>query len=470
LKLLSQEQTQQQVFDFLLDNFIYINLALTATLDGFTTYVSSGSTSNVQILENSAVTYPIYTSGSIKLLSSLLIIFLAGAAAIPSANMLMLSFFTKTINPPQAPFRLRFKLTSVLSTSGTVEVTLPANEFSYTGTNLICYFKTYTSDLDYTLKRSALGASAPTITGSLGTGFIITASPSANLAANTQHELVCDADDYAGFNIIGSDNKFLTATFTDTTTLATGSIPLYQYQATPILRINNFYLGTKYTTNPNTIILSLTAQSTITEFPNQVAEIEFSSASSGLIKAGFTALSRDLPCGIVSSVTLRTSSKGTLRCTLIQSSPPRVRIENYAQIATGTTFSLMLYDLDNSILVQSFIDYLDFKVLVTDAVNGRQSRHLARRIFTTEPAGVTIPTATLDFPTSSATTYSTVTTLTSAITWNAADTCTLGTCRFIIKAKNTDWKFRSTAFDFTIDGTAQTKLVDEVNNIIGKII
>ena len=383
----------------------------------------------------------------------------------------MLSFMTRTINPAKAPFRIRFRLSSALSTSGNVKITLPANQYGYTGTSLLCYFKTYTSELDYTTQISATGASTPTITGTLGTGYTMTVSPRSTLAANRIHELVCDTDDLTGFNRLAIDNQMLTATFTDGTALAITSLPLYRYQANPALRMNSLHIGTQYSTNPNTIILSLTANSLISTFPNQAVEIEFTSASNALIKSGFNSLSRDIQCGIVptvSNVNLRSLSKGTLRCTLVQSSPPKVRIENYNQINSGTTFTLMLYDLDNSKIAQSFIGYLDIKVLVTNPATGTQFQHRARRLFTPLASGVTIPTTALDFPTSSILTYSTATTLTSSITWAAGDTCSLGSCRLIIKGKNTDWKFRRTSFDFTVNGASQSELVDEVNNIFGK--
>ena len=380
------------------------------------------------------------------------------------------SFITRNTAPGRVPLRLKFTLATALPvTTGTVTLTLPANEFNYdTTSNLACYFRTYTNSLDYTEST----ATSCTASGALNTGFVITAVTSVALAQNTLQELVVETDSASNpyFNVISSANKQLLVSFASagTTLVAGSSITLYQYQATPFISASGFSYMTKLAQDPNTLFIQLSTATTILAFPSTLIELELSSASSAIIKSGLAQGTRDIQCGLV-TLTLRTSSVATLRCTLVSSSPPRVRIENYAAIASGASFYLMLYDLDNSVVAQDYLSFLDAKLIVTNLATNLQSQYQLTRMYqaNTGTAGVT-PT-TQAFPTSSATTYNTVTVLSSTIGWNAADTCT--NCRFLVRGLATDWAFlTSTDFQFLINSASQTVILDQVNNIFGNYL
>ena len=390
--------------------------------------------------------------------------------------MTMLSFTTKTIvstTGNKAPLRIKFQMASALTADTDImKITLPSGQYAASTSTLVCSFRTYTSTFESEFTENIVSqVTAPTFASS-----VITVSPGATLAANTNHELVCVVSDYTGFTILSAANQKMTVTFSDsgsTTYYATSTFRLYQYQSAPFITLTNFYFTSKYSSDPNALVFKMLINTALTVYPNRRIEIELHSASSNLIGSGWTSSSRNLPCGFAttsSAFVKRTSSSSYLRCTFVQGTVPKIRIENYAAAATSATFSVIIYDLANSVIAQDFVRYFDAKIVVTDEVAYTQSRHQWRRGFPLETATSLMQTSTGNFPTSSTTAYATAATLTeSSVSWS--ETCAAANCRFLIRAQNTDWKFgRATSTTaFQIAGTSQFNvIIDTVNQIICK--
>ena len=381
----------------------------------------------------------------------------------PSAQVV--SFLTKDIDPGRAPIRIRFNLANALPVNtGLVTLTLPPNEFNYDqASNPICYFRTYQNDLDFTEQVAANCE----IAGTLAQGWTITATAPYALAANQNHELIVETDSPGNphFNQVGNPNRQLRVGFTSGGANLAGSIiPLYEYEATPLLEVTNFYYTSLYAGDPNTIILELTANLNIPAFPASLIELELSSATGSIIQEGQTAAQREIRCGIV-GINARGASEAPTRCVIVNSEPPKVRIENYAAIGNGNDFYLILYDLNNAVIAQDYIGAFNAKLIMTNLNTGRQSQDQLTRMFSGRGGSIEAATITTNFPTSSSLIYDTRTTLTRAVNWGAGDSCT--DCRFIVRGIDTDWIFPDTDFTFSINGNAQNVLVDTTNNIFG---
>jgi len=233
--------------------------------------------------------------------------------------------------------------------------------------------------------------------------------------------------------------------------------------------MTSFLFTSKYSADPNALVFTMRINTALTVYPNRRIEIELPSASSSLIGSGWTSSSRNLPCGFsTTSLVKRTTTSSTLRCTFVQGTVPKIRIENYAALAATNTFQVIIYDLANSVIAQDFVKYFDATVVVTNEAGNTQSRHKLRRGFPLETATTLMQTSTGTFPTSGTAAYATSTTLTKAtVSWSETTASTKG--RFLIRAKNTDWKFgrTGTATGFTVGGTSQSNvIVDTVNQIM----
>ena len=377
------------------------------------------------------------------------------------------SFLTKSINNNnRVPIRLKFTLANnIPANTGSVSLELPAGEYAYdTTSNLLCYFRTYSNELDYTETQAA----DCQVAGTSATGLTVTATPATALAANTQQELIVNTDSTTnpGFAQIGSAGNYVTISFSNAGGVVASSRPmLYEYENPPLVQITDFYYTSNYN-DPNTIILELTANIAIPIFPTSLIELELTSASGNIIQSGQTATTRDIECGVV-GLTARAASSSTLRCVIVDDAVPKIRIENYAAITSGTVFYLMLYDLDNTVIAQNLVGGFDAVLVTTNTNTNRQSQHHLTRMFLARTGSLENAALTLNFPTSSSLVYNTATTLTESITWGTGDSCTTD-CRLIVRGLDTDWKFQGTGFQFAIDGTVQSVLLDQVNNIFGK--
>jgi len=380
----------------------------------------------------------------------------------PSAAVV--SFLTKDINPNRAPIRIKFNLANALPiNTGDVELTLPPGEFNYDqASNPVCYFRTYQNDLDFTEQQAANCA----ITGTLGQGWTITATAPYTLPANQNHELIIETDSgNPNFNQIGTPNEELSVRFTSNgNNLAASIIPLYPYQANPFLEVTNFYYTSLNAGDPNTLIFELTANANIPNFPDSLIEFELTSASGSIIQQGQTAAQRTLQCGIV-GINARGASEAPTRCVIVNSNPPRVRIENYAAINAGNNFYVMLYDLNDGVIARDYVGAFSAKLITTNLNTGRQSQETLTRMFVGRAGTTAAAPITTDFPTSSSLIYNTGTTLSKGINWAAGDSCT--DCRLIFRGIDTDWIFPGNGFNFAINGNGQDVLVDTTNNIFG---
>jgi len=388
--------------------------------------------------------------------------------------MTMLSLITKTIasSGSKAPLRIKFQMTSALTAdSDIMKVTLPSGQYTASSSTLVCSFRTYTGTFESEFTEKIVSqVIAPTFSSS-----VITVSPGTTLAANTNHELVCVVSDYTGFTILSAANQKMTVTFSNsgsTSYYATSTFRLYQYQSTPFIQLTNFYFTSKYSSDPNALVFKMLINTALTVYPNRRIEIELPSASSNLIGSGWSSSPRNLPCGFATTSSLfvkRTSSSSSLRCTFVQGTVPKIRIENYksASASMTNTFSVIIYDLANSVIAQDFVRYFDANIVVTDEAAYTQSRHKWHRGFPLETATSLMQTSTATFPSSGTSAYYTSTTLTrSGITWY--EDCLAANCRFLIRALNTDWKFgrASSATAFQISTTTPSATTTQTNGII----
>lgn len=394
----------------------------------------------------------------------------------PFTSILFLSLMTKTINPPTAPIRVRFKLTQSLSyssNSGQVKLVLPSNEYAWTdtGTNLLGYFRTYKNEFDFTQTQAAF----ITFSGTLSTGYTIVAGTPL-LASGTLNELVIMTDripeSTAHFAKLSADGKQLTASFSyivsSTTILNKNTIDLYMYRGSPFVTISNFYYTSKYASDANSLVFTLNTNNDIPAYPTSAIEIELTSASTTLIKSGITTNDRQLSCGIT-VVTKRPNSVTAPRCIMVHSSPPKIRIENYEAFSAGTTFNVVIYDLLNTIIPQSSIKYFDAVVIYTDFDTKARSRVKLTRAFTALSGSAGAGTTALTDMTTSIPQYGSVSTLTQNVAWSTTMDCI--SCRFIVKSSGSDWKFKDPAdFEFRIDGSLQTVILDTINNAFGKYL
>ena len=384
-----------------------------------------------------------------------------------SYDNIVINRVIKTIGSTRTPIRVKFELTSSLAAgSGTVILDLPSNEFNYdTSSTVVCVFKTYQgSGLLYTESDAACDVS-----GSLTQGFVITAVTDVTLSANVIHELVVSTTNSASpnFNQFSGSSKQLVVSFrSGGNNIAYKNIDLYQFQTSAPFKISDFYFTSAYSSDPNTLILALSTSTSVAAFPSSLIEFELTSASSSIIKNGLSSDDRNLTCGIV-GLDMRSSSNSNLRCIFVQSSPPKVRLENYDAISSGTTFYVMLYDLDNSVIADDFVSYFDFKVLYTAVADQTQSQHQLTRLFRATSGGGETSTTESGVLSTSATTYGASTTLSSSLTWTSANECT--NCRIIGQGASVPWQFEDGSLSLTIAGSSQSLLIDSVNNIFGNV-
>lgn len=384
-----------------------------------------------------------------------------------------MSFITKTIvsgSSSTAPIRVRFTLgTDLQATTGKATLVLPANEYSSTSSSLVGYFRSYSNEIDFVQNE----VSSFTISGSLGSGFIIVVSPSVTLTAGMPHELVILADlqpsSNNNFKLISGDGKRLLAYFDNSgTVFARESISLYLYRTASYITMAGFQFTSTSNSDVNTLILSLTINLIVSTFPTSVIEIEFPSASSTIINSGLSSSSRQLPCGIINLNTRITSVQIAPRCTWVPSYIPKVRIENYAGYSAsevGTNFVVIFYELLNNVIPKDSVNALDLFITYTDQSLRARSRVKLTRAFTAASvlAAQTIGLASM---TTSVPYYGEVSTLTQTIVWPVGADCT--NCRLVVRANGWDWQFQGRSdFQFSINGAVQTIYLDLANNAFG---
>lgn len=399
----------------------------------------------------------------------------------PLDSVKMLSFVTKTISTTKAPIRVRFKLpsSSITANNGQVKLELPNNQYDYTttGATAVAWFRTYLNEFDFTQQE----AYSTTITGSVSptTGLTIAVTPSTTLVANQLYEVVIMTQIVGStdvnFNLLSDDNTQLKATFysAGSTIIATDSARLYKYNSAPIVSVNSFYSLSNFATGTNTLIFGLTTSAGLAVSSSSLLEIEFPSASGSLIIDGLTLTDnkRQIPCGVVGinkrTTSSLTSSAVAPRCILVRSSTPKIRIENY-EVASATTFNVILYDVQNSVIAQDAVDSLDAVVIYTNVNINSRSKVKLSRAFTTvtgsNPTSSSEPLAAA----STAKDYYAAATLTNTITpWPAS--CSPN-CRLLVRSTGSDWVFQSASTDFVfqIGSTSQTLIVDKANNAFGK--
>lgn len=304
-------------------------------------------------------------------------------------------------------------------------------------------------------------------------GTTFTVQPSTTLAANTLHEVIITTDGTTPhFAKLSAANTMPVSFENAGGIINKETINLYVYQATPRITLEKLYYTSKYASEVNTLVLNMKANSATTIFATSTIEIEMPSASSTLIKSTLTATSRQLTCGI-SGISIRgTSTAAAPKCIIVQGTKPKIRIENYAIIASSTTFNVVLYDLSNSIIPQDDVAYLDLVVKYTDWNTKYRSQQKVTRAFTAISGTSPGTTTALSAPTMSSVNYGDSTTMTISVTWPTGQTCSNTNCRIIIKSSGTDWKFTdATNFQFKI-GTAtpatQPIILDLANNAFGK--
>lgn len=208
------------------------------------------------------------------------------------------------------------------------------------------------------------------------------------------------------------------------------------------------------------MVFQFTTSTALTAFPSTVIEINFLSTSGTAIKSGLT--SRNIPCGIV-GISKRTSSSN-LKCTLVYNTIPKIRIENHLAISASTTVTIMLYDLDNSVIVQSFMQYSDFEVVAyTSSFSGK---HIARlhSMYTTAPGSASPSTPTLAFPSFGSPPYYYDTS--NPVLNFPTTTMVAGPTGKLLLSINNDYNFQGTSVTFRIDSTTLTSFVDTVNSKI----
>lgn len=381
------------------------------------------------------------------------------------ANQGSLSFITKTINPSRAPIRVKFQLTSILpATSGKIELQLPSGQYAYVG-NLYGFFRTYSTDFDYTQKEAySISISGPTLT----------VQPIADLPANTVHEVIITTDQASTphFTILSANGKTMPVTFENSGGIIfKQTINLYKYNSNPIVFLQNFYYTSKYASDLNVLVLNMKTNAATADFATSILEIELSSASSNLIQNGMTSSTRQLTCGVTgvasSTVAVRSASKAAApKCIIVQSTTPKIRIENYAAMATSSTFNIILYDLYNSIIPKDPVSYFDFVVVYTDMSTNARYKHKLTRAFTTT-TGSSGTSSALSSPTLSSYYYGAPTALSVGVTWPSGQSCNAN-CRMVIRSSGTDWKFTDAAnFQFQINTNVQSVLLDIANNYFG---
>ena len=379
--------------------------------------------------------------------------------------MSSLRFYTKTVSTTStsyAPLRINFILPSPsLSAGGTVTVVLPSSQYGYTNTvGWVCYFRSHVTDSYYTQSSASCTVSAsPPLT--------IVATASAALAASVKHQLVVEslnnvlANDFAVYSSATANTFKITFSNSGTDVAYASNVPLYPYKPTHLAQPANFYITNIYSGNANTLITQISTTGAIAAYPNYLMEINFPSASSALIKFGVTPATRNIQCGVVGLAAR--STYAPVRCVLVQSTIIKVRIENFDTIASGVTFSVMLYDLANNILAANSVAYLDINFVVKKYDFTSRYEGALLKMFTPTTGTFSPTTSTGDFPThSGVTSYNTATTLSTK--FGFTDTCSSG-CRFMIRGTSTNYVFTNS---FAIGGTAQSlTLFDTVNNILG---
>ena len=401
----------------------------------------------------------------VKILHFLKINSLDSGAYVPISSVGLFSLITKTINPSSAPIRVRFKLdTDLQAITGQVTIILPSNQYEYTSPNVARrgYFRTYTSEVDFIQKEIYSIA----ITGSLTSGYTITAKPVTPLAANVFHELVVFFEQLPGssshFNKISADNKRFLAYFDNAgIVFAREAVPIYVYRSSPIPLAGLQYTSSSVSDN-NTLILSFTVNFAISTFPTSIIEIEFPSANHIVIKSGLTYNDRQFSCGII-GLEKRTTSVENPRCIWVPSHIPKIRIENYAAHTIGTSFDVILYDLLNSVVSKNSVNALDLLISYLDQNLRSKSRLKLTRAFITTPGPAVLVTDLMSM-TASPPYYGAISTLTQNIIWPAGMSCTF--CRLVVRSSGWDWKFKGD-FKFHINGAEQTIYRDLASNSFG---
>ena len=440
---------------------------MTASLEIYSYYNSAQPTWNVLSMGTGAtpLTYSSFTGSNSSSLSFFLILLVNAPNVSPVSSQNFLSFYTKTvasIPSPYAPLRINFILPSPsLSAAGTMTIVLPSSQYTYTNTfGWVCYFRSYTTESYYT-------QSPATCTVTASPPLTIVATASAALAANVKHQLVVEssngvmANDFAVYSSVTANTFKVTFANSGTTIAFASNIPLYTYKPTHIAQPASLYATNIYSSDANTLIMQVTTTSAITAYPNYLMEINFPSASSALINFGATTAPRTITCGLI-GLTAR-SIYAQPRCVLVQSTIPKVRIENFDALPTvGTTFSVILYDLANTVIAVDSVRYLDINFVVKAFDFTTRYEGALLKMFTPTTGSASPLTTSSNFPTHSAvTSYYTAATLTATIAF--AYTCS--SCKFIVRGTNTNYVFTGS---LTVTGTAgSTTLFDTVNNIFG---
>mmetsp|Transcript_24192 Transcript_24192/g.21277 ORF Transcript_24192/g.21277 Transcript_24192/m.21277 type:complete len:295 (+) Transcript_24192:1332-2216(+) len=260
----------------------------------------------------------------------------------PATNMLAYTDFpyfkliTREIDAARVPIRIRFKSAAAVRS---VKVKLPANEYDFPTSNggavqtLSCTVREivvedvpYGRFIDTTPNRCEKMAVAITL------GWELELDVGSSLSTGTLYELIFSTTDTTDphFDQLSSDSETAQVTFYSddvTTAIATKVLPLYQYQATPLVSLDSVMFFTKKQNDKNTIVFTLDTNAVLTDSGLSNFEIEFTSASSTAIKNGFTG--RNLPCVLDGTAVQELAiSNDYPRCTLVETTPPRVRVEN----------------------------------------------------------------------------------------------------------------------------------------------
>lgn len=379
-------------------------------------------------------------------------------------NNIFVNHTTKQVSTTTAPIRIKFQLDQTLLPGlGRVLVSLPANSFNFVlNPGDSCEFRSYFGlgqDYVYNPGFCSIG-------GSLAQGYVIQANTTTGrLSAGVIHELVINS----AFNVfVGASNQATVSFANNYNFFAYANVDVYQYQATPFAALNDFYFTSIASQTPNTLILSVTSNRKINNFPLSTIEIELTSASSSKITSGVSQSNPQMQCGVV-GLSVRQNSVSDIRCIVVNSSPPKVRIENYDTISANQNFNIMLYALDNSVIAQDLYSYFDASIIVNDMRSSLLSRHNLVRMFTplTGTAQSSAPESDT-FSINAEGGYGTTSHLSTELSWTSSNACV--SCKIIGQANNLPWQLQNGGVALLINGAQQQNiLVDNVNNIFGRL-
>ena len=356
---------------------------------------------------------------------------------------------SKKIAPSRAPVRIRFKLNAQLPSTGTISLGLPS-ELTYSG-EMKCVIREILANNNF-IDKEAKDVTA--------TNQNIVITPNFAIDANKMLELILTVinDDVNNLNFPAptSGSPQITGTFTAGIVMATSKLTITPFKLNPSLVINSIRLLQLANGGENSIMFEVTSQENIAAYPDTFIEIELSSSAS------VTGMSKSHPCG-VSKLGTRDLSL-MVRCTLIDSMPPRIRIEGLDEIQSGTTFSIFLFDFDHIKFSSDFVKYFSAKLFVIGASNTKSQIRM-KRLFTPEGT-ITTLISTSAFPGISPGYYGSRNTLTKTIVWE--DPCIISQCRILVRGAGINYKFNDEMRLF-IDTIEQTIVVDKVNNAFCKI-